>query len=392
MSDPVSNADIEDVLSSIRRLISAGQSDQQDSGEAEAPVDNKLILTPAFRVFEGDRADTSDADQDGSASQFSTGRDIPVEKLEQDPASDTASEELSEAVEAADIPEIEDTLGLSPIDLSFDTDAVEPGLQSEADMPLPVADSQVDFEDNWDSAALGETAQVAFLHERMSRAALVAEEDAQAVEQVTETEIKAAPEPEQVAEVVEPVSTPEAIDEFAADPTNAPELADPVQDSATAADETTDLSAIQDGANAVIVETADAALAEDLEAQPVAEAGDADETDTGETDANESAAEDITPDLGAAEAAAIAAEDLTLDAVDDDAEPIVASVDVDDAPMAEIVDDDADFIDEAHLQEIVSRIVRDELKGEIGVKITQAVRRMVRREVTRALSLEKFED
>lgn len=44
MSDPITNVDIEDVLSSIRRLVS------EQPVSPERPSPGKLVLTPAFRV------------------------------------------------------------------------------------------------------------------------------------------------------------------------------------------------------------------------------------------------------------------------------------------------------------------------------------------------------
>lgn len=44
-------------------------------------------------------------------------------------------------------------------------------------------------------------------------------------------------------------------------------------------------------------------------------------------------------------------------------------------------------IDEAALREMVARMVREELQGVVGERITHNVRRMVRREIARALSL-----
>lgn len=63
MSDPVSNVEIEDVLSSIRRLVSNGKQDRFALAE---PMDvpknetaNRLVLTPSLRVDEGQSADQS---------------------------------------------------------------------------------------------------------------------------------------------------------------------------------------------------------------------------------------------------------------------------------------------------------------------------------------------
>jgi hypothetical protein len=53
MSDPVKTEDIEDVLSSIRRLVSEEPKPSLPEPEAEAAQPEKLVLTPAFRVAEG---------------------------------------------------------------------------------------------------------------------------------------------------------------------------------------------------------------------------------------------------------------------------------------------------------------------------------------------------
>lgn len=55
MSDPVTNVEIEDVLSSIRRLVSNGQAERLSAAQAapresEAPGAERLVLTPALRV------------------------------------------------------------------------------------------------------------------------------------------------------------------------------------------------------------------------------------------------------------------------------------------------------------------------------------------------------
>lgn len=57
MSDPVTNVEIEDVLSSIRRLVSNGQAERLSTTvaaprEAGMPAADRLVLTPALRVDE----------------------------------------------------------------------------------------------------------------------------------------------------------------------------------------------------------------------------------------------------------------------------------------------------------------------------------------------------
>src|SRR6056297_2017110 len=74
MSDPVSNAEIEDVLSSIRRLVSVDDlpdvsaAEQPDTSETMASdashggAENRLVLTPALRVDASDTDPQPDAE------------------------------------------------------------------------------------------------------------------------------------------------------------------------------------------------------------------------------------------------------------------------------------------------------------------------------------------
>ncbi|SMC69313.1 hypothetical protein [Primorskyibacter flagellatus] len=55
-----------------------------------------------------------------------------------------------------------------------------------------------------------------------------------------------------------------------------------------------------------------------------------------------------------------------------------------------LVPADGTVLDEAILREIVSEIVRDELQGVLGERITRNVRNLVRREVNRALLIQDF--
>ncbi|MCK0143017.1 hypothetical protein [Aliiroseovarius sp. F20344] len=338
MSDPVSNAEIEDVLSSIRELISAGQTDKADGADAQGTADNKLILTPAFRVYDGDKAGAENK-------RAYDGRDIPVEKL----GHEDLETDLQEVDQGKLIGELAETFGGNA------------ELQSGPGTSVVSNDPPVDYEDNWDDDSVGETAQVAFLHQRLTRT-----ED-------------------------EDLSEDTAVD------LQEEQSLDASEDILEA--EVADLDADIANTDAEIADTLEAQLIEAVEAELVEVPS--------ETDDLEEVAEQEN-DLDAAVEAVIADTDNAFDEAEEDessveleaegalntetiAEETVTVLVPDSAPKAEIVDDDTDFIDEDHLQEIVSRIVRDELQGQMGVKITQAVRRMVRREVTRALSIEKFD-
>ena len=77
MSDPMKSADIEDVLSSIRRLVA----DTPDGAQAPAAdAGNRLVLTPALRVGEDDSAQSaqsSPADTPGLATQTAASDSTP---------------------------------------------------------------------------------------------------------------------------------------------------------------------------------------------------------------------------------------------------------------------------------------------------------------------------
>ena len=53
--------------------------------------------------------------------------------------------------------------------------------------------------------------------------------------------------------------------------------------------------------------------------------------------------------------------------------------------------DDGGMVDEDMLRKIVSDVVRDQLQGELGERITRNVRKLVRREIYRALASQEFE-
>ncbi|WP_298910118.1 hypothetical protein [uncultured Aliiroseovarius sp.] len=368
MSDPVSNAEIEDVLSSIRRLIAAGDPNQKDEAPASTAADDKLILTPAFRVFGGDPEKTVQDPAHPETAHPATGRDIPVESLEQD--TPTPAEPADAAKDADD----------GPLVLTFDTNMAEPGFQSMSDMSMPPADTQVDFEDNWDSDALAETAQVAFLHQRVTSVAAHTPPDEEAPKVATEE----AAEPEVMAEE-EPLAG-EA--EMAATGAEAPVVdeaagAEPELVAAPEAEEVPEIEAVAEVDE--VLEQASDQVEIDQDTTAVEELEIVEEEPV-LTDSDIPAEGEVEDQPILAEVEVLADEP-----VEDVLGTQVLTAAMDEAPVSEIVEDDSDFIDEEHLQEIVSRIVREELKGEMGVKITQAVRRMVRREVTRALSLEKFD-
>ena len=56
-----------------------------------------------------------------------------------------------------------------------------------------------------------------------------------------------------------------------------------------------------------------------------------------------------------------------------------------------ILGSDEAFLDEESLRELVADIVREELQGALGERITRNVRKLVRREIHRALTAQELE-
>ena len=96
-------------------------------------------------------------------------------------------------------------------------------------------------------------------------------------------------------------------------------------------------------------------------------------------------------------AAGVASASSSYDDADDEADPGEAEAASDGsegrtdagASRGELVDETV--IDEAMLRELVAQIVRDELQGTVGERITHNVRRLIRREIARALTLQELE-
>jgi hypothetical protein len=65
MSDPVTNVDIEDVLASIRRLVSGG-AEQDRAAPARNEAAERLVLTPSQRIDEEDQSEQDQSEQDQS--------------------------------------------------------------------------------------------------------------------------------------------------------------------------------------------------------------------------------------------------------------------------------------------------------------------------------------
>lgn len=319
MSDPVSNAEIEDVLSSIRRLVSenAGAARRVDP----QAMPEKLVLTPAFRIDEGEDQTESPRGQDGEVVTFDgAGRTVG------EPVDEAVIEEAVAAVVEDDAPEAVDA-------------------RPEQDEAVVVPDAPEQAGEGHKSAL---ESRIAELESVIARSASEFEPDG------SEEELalgRAMFRDGHEAENAEAESQ---------DLSEAPERS--VAPDAPGAEET----AHEEG-QATDDQPADAWQMADPTAKPAKNAGAAFRTIEDAFD---------TPDDPHADAEGLAAdawEDVeTDDATDDD-------------------DDAGAVLDEEAVRDMVARMVREELQGSVGERITHNVRRMVRREIARALALKDFE-
>lgn len=301
MVGPLSSEEIEDVVSSVRRLVSNEQSSRRATRDLGA---DRLLLTPALRV-------------------------------------------------------VTEASPLAP--LVLDAPASE---RTDPDRADPVADAAVTLEDMTDAA------------------------ESDFIEAEWEDEIWVAPEPASLGEVALGAEEAEvlvpAADKLAADA---------VAEFLAATDESADAWAPSDWTEDEPVPFIPLRRrAEHLAARLAAgEVLDVDDP------------EDALPDEVESEAPQIVAPDVAPELLEDD--PLAVDLDGDAAVTGSLSEEGADpgnlhrmpteildadgtplaVLDEAALQEIVRQMIREELQGSLGERITRNVRKLVRAEINRAL-------
>lgn len=288
MSEPVTNSEIEDVLSSIRRLVSEEDRKPSATGaENEADAD-RLVLTPALRVAEAETA--AAAEPTVGEIEQPAGIDGSGDDVESDQGHEQAHDHDHE-VEADE-----------DMDYGSDPDADHDENTEASAYDEPVSEAQQPEDEG--EAPAGLEAKIAELEALIGRA-----DDEW--------------EPDEAGQ-----------DAYAGD-TTAPLEWEDAADTASGADPNEDR-----GESETPVET-------EMELAP-SEAMDA---------------------------------GWSVDEIDDDPEDDLDDLFADDAPV----------IDEAALRDMVSEIVREELQGELGERITRNVRKLVRREIQRALTTKQFD-
>lgn len=309
MSDPVTNIEVEDVLSSIRRLVS---DDKRPSLAVDpVPLSDRLVLTPALRVAHDKEQPENTTVQEPVLRAWSEFGSAPAERDLEGQAESNETDTLDERA-GDDVAEhkADDVQSDSEVHLSEDEQTEN---EAKSGAVLESLNENVDDQN----------------HEDLS---------SEAVE--PETFILDTPAASNNEETLTKIPEAELIDEpsGAAFFTNSAETL------------TAKIAALE----TVIGKTDD-------QWEP---------DDTGDSD------------YSGTEAPAM---------IWDDAESADTTPKADASPQNAYAQSADDILDEEALRDIVSDIVREELQGALGERITRNVRKLVRREIHRALAAQELE-
>jgi len=317
MSDPVTNVEIEDVLSSIRRLVTDGEKDRPRKAEpAEGetawvePSADRLVLTPAFRVEDAAPAPVA-APEATSEIATEVEDEVPVPDSE----SGIAAENEPEDKQEIETQEVSAELNEEPApETKQETQQDSRSLLEEtiAELEAAVADDAAEWEPDGSEELPLVSSWPGFEPDEIADAEIAPE---------PETEAKAEPEPDTE-------TAPEA------ETHSEPEIA----------------ASQEDAANMANMDS-----------------------------------EATTPEPEAEEAPQVTAE-AAPNIVQDTAE-IVEEPPNDD--LTAYLEDES-ILDEAMLRDLVAEIVREELQGPMGTRITRNVRKLVRREINLILNSQEF--
>jgi len=453
MSDPVAK-DVEDVLSSIRRLVSDTDAELPQNAAPKPNMRDALILTSALRVKEEDQA-TSDEDalydelppyeietEDGETLAEALDR-IEDELAAEGEAAEQdlePEEELHTDAAVDDVPNepVEDSnffpggSDLARSDLGSLRQAVSGAFIGEPVMPAVVhttqnvkqaadASSTLESTTNWGSRApedyyedeelvasdlaaadLSEWKQDETESDAVDEAAALEgtethveethdafddNEDVHAFREdapeegedwTDEVELDAAEdaaseEPEEGGAELADLSAADALNEDQADSASAPNAADASGEDISDEYEWDEVrEEVEDPVNLATFRHTPVDTAQRVGPLPlVAEVASAVEFETSEEETADTA------QVEGKEEPALEASDAEVEASDN--KPI------------DLSDIDETVLDEETLRELVSDIVRKELTGELGERITRNVRKLVRREIHRALATREFD-
>lgn len=342
MSNPVTTAEIEDVLSSIRRLVSEDVRNALDEvGEMpQSAGADRLVLTPSLRVAED--LPPQEVQDEGHHDEELAPDDEAFH--DEEPAHDDEAEEAA----------LDDAFVLYGADEASEDHAEDHG--EDQDEYLAEAEPEPEPETDWHSDDAAEDAAAETEPEPEEPVAPWDNPDATLYEAAAQHDgadwLEKEPEEDALdlgeSEAEDHHEVSEADPEPQPDPQPEPEEA---------------VSAMQ-ALHAVIAESA-RPHGDQADEQPEEEAG-----------------------LDRPVTEPLEWHDVEAEAPQEAPEPEAAAYE---EPVGTDLLEDETFLDEGMLRELVRDIVREELQGALGERITRNVRKLVRREINRALSLQDME-
>ena len=361
MSDPVTNMEIEDVLSSIRRLVAEGDKAKQEKKKEYGSIDpepEKFVLTPALRI----------ADTESAESAASLVLEDPVEV-----EAGSGTDELAFAEQSASLKDVFSG-GTDAAPTVEPVDEVSDAMDQVAD-PEPIAEAETSMTSLEETIAALEAAVTGsddeFEPDGSEMAPVSSWEDE---EQVV---FDSRRNDDEEAARIEPLElTPEqAVSPFPIAAEDAPEAAATEAE----ADETSKAATAED--DAPLPDTvAPAKTGRIFRVVP-----DRAEEDTSEVQ------EPLEPAVPQGTAAMYHGSEAVVE--EDHGDDLLDEGDALAAP-----DDDIEgllangaTLDEALIRQVVAEVVKGELEGKLGETITRNVRRLVRREINRVLTHQELE-
>ncbi|MEP1197907.1 hypothetical protein [Tateyamaria sp.] len=428
MSDPMTNTDVEDVLASIRRLVS--DHGRPGSATVQQPPSDRLVLTPSLRVPEQDNADEVEYEDEEEAEFEDAAFAEDVEEEDDDTLSTFAETAFRSERSSPDRMNVRQT-GFVPADesavvakLSANLTAVDastvakPLNEAEPSDPMVLSNRVGEFDDG-----TAPDPEEAMQSEDASDASIVPEDWADTLDDPATLDVADEVEEEDASEGA---LTDELSDEgdVAGDTYTPPENEFDETDQAVEAvkpaekslsekiaaletlvgarrdqfepdDPGTDAYA---GTEPPAMEWEDVDLEVDLADQSDPELVEHAEKHS-DADIEAQATHDALEEVATKQPQPQPQPDV-IDAAQTEGhqqdEGNVAQADTQqddaaDATRAALFGSDDDVLDEEALRELISDIVREELQGALGERITRNVRKLVRREIHRALAAQDLE-
>lgn len=418
MSEPVTHSEIEDVLSSIRRLVSEtnGHGDSASPTRNEGRPATRLVLTPALRVpasdlsedipQESQSAPTSENGREGQPQQDHYAREkAPVVAPFKPDATAAAEDSSARAESVRQIAKVNLSTRRDPVTEQSRNEA--PRILASAAKPLPQGDAEL-------SPCEGSTG--ADRDEEIAEAPFVAVEDTDEIGAADPIQLRRSTSPLEAelpaggpsveaggdapwrdpeAKLFDSLADAETDTETGAETNSEAQVTDavqdPVQDPAPKAQDT---PREQSARVAAVVRR----IAELETAGRNTDEATADRNGTAVPDLNEDDIEAVPhsgPSVETIQWEDHQQDDVAADSFVSAREPAedeigaVARGATEEVAM-EALSSAEDFLDEDALRALVSDIVREELQGPLGERITRNVRKLVRREIQRALASQEL--